>query len=245
MERERITTGVGSLPHENVREAVNFSLKFDIPFLPELPKLGDDMIDSVDNGKEPSCLTYFKEQIIRRQIEAVKIQVIGPVTFLVARYEKYKDVKNKEDVVVNKIGDFLYNMMHGLEAKETTLFLDEPALGSVSIDFQKLWEPIFGSFKVIPGVHCCGNMDWDVLFKSPLIEFISFDASQYDITSYPHYGNGKKVAWGIECKEDVKDFKKGDLIHFPCGMSPLKYKASECEPKLKMLQQIRKELLKV
>lgn len=93
-------------------------------------------------------------------------------------------------------------------------------------------------------MHCCWHMDWDILFKSPLIEYISFDASQYDVTSYPHYRGDKKIGWGMRGRKHVKDFKKGDLIHLPCGMSPLKYKTRDCEPKLKMLQQVRDELLK-
>jgi hypothetical protein len=244
MEREKITTGIGSLPYKNICQAVNHSLKYDIPFLPELPNLGDNMLDSVDKGREPSCLKEFKERVIKRNIETVKIQVVGPATFLDSRYGKYKNIEDASDATVNKICDQLYKITHGLETKEIILFLDEPVLASKSFDFQKLWEPIFKSFKVTPGVHCCANMDWDILFKSPLIKYISFDASCYDVTMYPHYRNDKKIGWGIENKGDVRDFKKGDLIHLPCGMSPWKYKAKDCESKLRMLQHVRNKLAK-
>ena len=41
------------------------------------------------------------------------------------------------------------------------LFLDEPALGHTGVNYKELWDTLFSNFKVIPGVHTCGNMDWD------------------------------------------------------------------------------------
>ncbi|MFH1065606.1 MAG: hypothetical protein V1734_03835 [Nanoarchaeota archaeon] len=42
-----IVTQIGSLPYDSVEKAVAYSLKHDIPFLPELPKLGDSMIQYI------------------------------------------------------------------------------------------------------------------------------------------------------------------------------------------------------
>lgn len=127
--------------------------------------------------------------------------------------------------------------MNGLDAGNIILFLDEPALGQVGFDYQQLWTPLFQSFDVTPGVHVCGNMNWDDLFSSE-VEIISFDASKYDITRYPGYRNSKRIAWGVETKEDVKDFQKGDLLTLPCGMSPKFYSTHDCEVSLDNLLKI-------
>ena len=56
MSKRKIVTQVGSLPYDDVDKAVEYSLRHDIPFLPELPKLGDAMLeisartDELDNG---------------------------------------------------------------------------------------------------------------------------------------------------------------------------------------------------
>ena len=131
--------------------------------------------------------------------------------------------------------------MNGLDADNVILFLDEPALGQVGFDYQQLWTPLFQSFNVTPGVHVCGNMNWDDLFSSE-VEIISFDASKYDITRYPGYRNGKRIAWGVETIEDVKDFQKGDLLTLPCGMGPKFYSTHDCEVSLGNLLKISTDL---
>lgn len=229
--KRRVITQIGSLPYEDVSQAVKYSLKHDIPFLPELPKLGDVMLDYIKNPGILSCLSAFKKY----QFSTVKIQCVGPATLIMSGYS--------EDGALARISEHIFAIIEGLKAEEIILFLDEPALGQAGFDFQSLWAPIFESFSVIPGVHCCGTMDWDVLFNSPIIEIISFDASQFDITRYPHYRGDKRIAWGIREREDVKDFQKGDLLTLPCGMSPPSYVVEDCNPVLGKLRQIAKELV--
>ncbi len=224
-------TQIGSLPYDNVNQAVEYSLKHGIPFLPELPKLEGFVLDWIKNPGNPSCLSEFA----RNKFTTVKIQCIGPATLVVCGY-------NKEEAV-ERVLKHVSVIAKKIEAKEMILFLDEPALGQAGFNFEDLWSSIFQSFPVIPGVHCCGNMDWDILFKSPVIDFISFDATQYDITKYPYYRNGKRIAWGIEKREDVKDFQNGDLITPPCGLSPLKYTVDDCVLILRKLQNISREFM--
>lgn len=230
--KRKVITQIGSLPYKDVSQAVKYSLKHDIPFLPELPKLGDAMLDYIKHHGKLSCLDEFK----KHQFEIVKIQCVGPATLIISGYS--------QEEALEKICEHISVIIKGLKAREIILFLDEPALGQLGFNFQELWAPIFETFKVIPGVHCCGNMDWDVLFKSPLIEIISFDASQFDITKYPCYRGDKRIAWGIKEAKDVRDFQKGDLLTLPCGMSPIKYTTKDCEPALKKLKRISKLLLK-
>lgn len=227
----KIITQVGSLPFEDVKEAVAYSLKHDIPFLPELPKKGDAMLEYIKTPGKLSCLGEFK----KHEFETVKIQCVGPATLTLGGYAG--------DVAVARILEHVTVVLDGLEAKETILYLDEPALGSSGINYKDLWEALFSSFNVIRGVHVCGNMDWDLLFDSD-IQIISFDASLFDLTKYSKYRSGKRISWGVKEAKDVKDFKAGDLITLPCGMGTPLYKAEDCEKSLKKLQDITEEVSK-
>ncbi|MEK6936089.1 MAG: hypothetical protein AABW67_04830 [Nanoarchaeota archaeon] len=229
MNNKKIITQIGSLPYRDIDEAVEYSLKHDIPFLPELQLRGDSMLEYIKNPGKLSCLDEFK----KHKYNTTKIQSIGPATLIISGYN--------EDEAIKRVYDHISAITDGLNAKEIILFLDEPGLGQVGFDYEKLWEPLFGSFNVISGVHTCGNMDWDKLFNSS-IDIISFDASKYDITKYFDYRNDKRISWGIEKKEDVKDFQEGDLLTLPCGMGPKMYKIEDCERSLKKLIKISDEM---
>lgn len=216
-------TQIGSLPYKDVRRAVSYSLKHDIPFLPELPKRGDAMLDYIKRPGQLSCLSAFKEQ----DFDVVKIQCIGPATLILAGYEA--------DEAITRILEHISAITNGLRAKKTMLFLDEPALGNAGFDFEEYWEAIFRTFTVMSGVHVCSNMDWDRLFSSKIIEIISFDASKFDITKYPGYRGDKRIAWGVRRKEDIKDFRSGDLLTLPCGMGTNLYKVRDCQRELRKL----------
>lgn len=227
MDRNKIVTQIGSLPYEDVDRAVTYSLRHDVPFLPELPKLGDAMLDYIERPGSLSCLETFKKKV--QGCEVVKIQCIGPATLILSGYDP--------DEAVGRACEHVAAVLDGLNTGETILFLDEPALGQAGFDYKQLWAPLFESFDVIPGVHICGNMNWDELFDSDL-EIISFDASQYDITRYPGYRNGKRISWGIKTRGDVKDFQEGDLLTLPCGMGPKVFSTDDCAICLDNLMEI-------
>jgi len=231
MSENGIVTQIGSLPYEDVQKAVQFSLRHDIPFLPELPRLGDAMMDYIKNPGKLSCLETFKKKVQGRPV--VKVQCVGPATLILAGYS--------EDDAISRACQHIEAVLDGLIADTIILFLDEPALGQAGFDYQRLWAPLFQSFNVTPGVHVCGNMNWDELFNSQ-VQIISFDASQYDVTMYPAYRNGKRIAWGIQNKEDVRDFQKGDLLTLPCGMGPKLYSTDDCEPCLSKLLKVAEEV---
>ncbi len=231
MSENGIVTQVGSLPYDDVEKAVEFSLRHDIPFLPELPKLGDAMMDYIKNPGSLSCLSTFKKKVEGRPV--VKVQCIGPATLILAGYS--------EDEAISRTCQHIEVILDGLNVGTIILFLDEPALGQAGFDYQRLWAPLFESFNVTPGVHVCGNMNWDELFNSQ-VQIISFDASQYDVTIYPAYRNGKRIAWGIQNRDDVRDFQKGDLLTLPCGMGPKLYSTDDCEPCLGKLLKVAKEV---
>ncbi len=225
--QKKIVTQIGSLPYEDVSEAVEYSLRHDIPFLPELPKLGDAMLDYIKRPGRLSCLRTFQERTAG--LEMVKIQCVGPATLILSGYS--------EDQAIARVCEHVAAVMAGLHVGRVILFLDEPALGQVGFDYKRLWSPLFDSFAVTPGVHVCGNMNWDDLFRSD-IEIISHDASRYDVTKYPAYRNSKRIAWGIQSREDVKDFREGDLLTLPCGMGPKFYSTADCDVSLKGLLEV-------
>ena len=227
MDERSIITQIGSLPYDNVKSAIEYSLRHDIPFLPELPKLGDSMLDYIKNPGRISCLELFTERT--RGIQTVKVQCIGPATLVLSGYS--------EDEAVSRVYEHVSSIVKNLDVGEIILFMDEPALGQAGFDYQVLWSAIFKTFKFTFGVHVCGNMNWDELFNSE-IDIISFDATQYDITKYPKYRSGKRIAWGIENKDDVKDFQKGDLLTGPCGMGIKFFDADDCVKRLNNLMEI-------
>lgn len=228
---KKIITQIGSLPYTDVGEAVAYSLKHDIPFLPELPKRGDAMLEYIKQPGRMSCLEEFK----KHQFETAKIQCIGPATLMLSGY--------KEDEAVQRICEHITALVDGLQAQEIILFLDEPALGQSGVNFRELWEALFASFNVVPGVHTCGNMDWDLMFDSCL-KIVSFDASKFDLTNYTKYRSGKRIAWGVEKAENIKDFQEGDLITLPCGIGSPIFKPEDCEPSLQKLQNITEKISK-
>lgn len=217
------------MPFEDVSEAVAYSLKHDIPFLPELPKMGDAMLEYVKSPGKLSCLAEFK----KHKFKTVKIQCVGPTTLMLGGYS--------EDEAIQRPLLHITAILDGLEAEEIILFLDEPALGQVGFDYKKMWDALFASFNVISGVHTCGNMNWDDIFDSN-IQIISFDASQFDITKYAKYRSGKRIAWGVQDAKDVKDFKVGDLVTLPCGMGTPLFKPEDCKKNLDKLNKITEEI---
>lgn len=229
--QRKIVTQIGSLPFDDVDQAVQYSLRHDIPFLPELPKRGDAMLEYAKEPGKLSCLRRFQECVAG--LDVVKVQCIGPATLILSGYS--------EDEAISRAYQHIAAILDGLQVGNVILFLDEPALGQVGFDYRRLWSALFESFPVTSGVHVCGNMNWDDLFRSE-IEIISFDASSYDITKYPAYRNGKRLAWGIQSGQDVRDFREGDLLTLPCGMGPKVYTPQDCDPSLQELQEIASNL---
>ena len=228
--KRQVTTQIGCLPYDDIDKAVEYSLQHDIPFLPELSKLGDAMMDYIERPGNMSCLDTFKERVSGRK--TVKVQCVGPATLILAGYD--------QDDAFSRAYQHIEALTNGLDAENIILFLDEPALGQAGFDYRQLWSPLFESFDVTSGVHVCGNMNWDELFGSE-IEIISFDASKFDITKYPGYRNGKRIAWGVEAAEDVKDFQEGDLLTPPCGMGPKFFNTVDCETVLGRLSEISRD----
>lgn len=258
---DRIITQIGSLPFKDVNLAIEYSLRHDIPFLPELPLLGDGILDYIKEPGKLSCLAEFA----KHQFSVAKIQCVGPATLIVNGLEEKEALK--------RISQHISAIYNCLQTEKTILFLDEPELGTagfdykargltesryremgfVPVEYEKLWQFIFGELdreiglgNTILGIHTCSNVDWNQLFASKTIEIVSFDSSKYGqrLLQAGGYRSDKKIAWGIETARDVGDFHAGDLITLPCGMTQLKYTVEDCKSELNKLKQIAKGLLK-
>ena len=116
--KKMITTQVGSLPYDDVDEAVEYSLRHDIPFLPELPKLGDAMMDYIKQPGSISCLETFKRKVAG--FETVKIQCVGPATLILGGYD--------QDEAFSRCGPCvgICNRIPGCWKIEPVLCLDSP-----------------------------------------------------------------------------------------------------------------------
>ena len=200
------TTQIGSLPYDNVNDAISFSMEHDIPFLPELPALGDAMLDYIQHPGRLSCVEAFWEAT--RDTRCVKVQSVGPVTLIQNGYT--------EDDALQLVYAHTERVLSGLTAR-VILFLDEPGLGYTGIDYEPLWGALFSAFDVESGVHVCGNADWDRLFTAS-ITYVSHDAATHDITIWPQYRREKRVAWGVTSRAQIRDARDGDLVTAPCGM---------------------------
>ncbi len=215
-------TQIGSLPCINYRFAVYYSLQHAVPFLPELSRKDIDggMLDWIEYPEKLRCLQKFK----KHKFLQVKMSCVGPLTL-------FQNGNYSTDEAVMKVIEGVNVLLNELQAEEIFFFLDEPALEGlvIDIDYESLWDTVFGQFEeynIDSTIHTCGNTDWGRLFKSN-IDMISFDASKHDITQFDYNRRGKKNAWGITDRAQVKDFQKGDLLTLPCGMSPLVYTTAE------------------
>ncbi len=241
----RVITGIGSLPHRTPEEAMEFSWKNDVPFLPELTvEKGEYLTNPVRAPGRLACLGLFKS----RKYDKVKIQAPGPATM-----SKLNGVRT--DTLVDKIREHIGIVLDGLKAEEVYLFLDEPDITVATEEYLGLWRRVYEGFRVVRGVHNCSPLvDWGDVLESDVVDIISFDASAHDITKdrgYRNNRNNKRVAWGVRRLANIKDFRDGDLLTTPCGMTYYRdarenrvfYTPEDCEARLRDLQDIRNFVL--
>lgn len=121
----KITTGIGSLPYIIPRRAVNHVMNnYDIPYPPELFNLRESMFEYIKNPDGLICSSLFKEEVKKRNISTVKIQVTGRVTLENCALRENRAI---EDLVPN-IPTYVNNCLDGLVAPEVIVFIDEPEL---------------------------------------------------------------------------------------------------------------------
>lgn len=258
-----LVTHIGSLPFYNedvnvsVKKAIDFTLKWPIPALPELTNHGDAMLTYIKDPGKLSCLEAFG----KHSFKLAKTECLGLVSCCADGYTV------KEAIV--KTGEHILAMANAIDTETLILFSDEPSLYKMDFTFElkKHYDEWLGNVRaieeltgktIIPGIHSCGDITerkelrrFDYLFQSD-IQIINVDAALYDITTYPLYNefrdNGGQIAWGVNfgdgkkaesfvpdqkkrienAKAQIKDFKEGDLLTPDCGMPPKFYNPRDC-----------------
>ncbi|MFC1670054.1 hypothetical protein ACFL20_06635 [Spirochaetota bacterium] len=157
----------------------------------------------------------------KKNLLSVKGQITGPLTLglitdiVDGKFAIYKpdlfDAIVKSSIMnskwqINKLKDIVDDVI---------IFLDEPSLSVIGSGFYSVDNDlILSSFNEIidgirdnggiPGMHCCGNADWDEMLKLGL-GIINFDASDESITDKFLNANnieeflekGSAIAWGV------------------------------------------------
>jgi hypothetical protein len=216
------TTGVGSLPFDDVDAAVDQVLAaYEIPFCPQLPRLEGDMVSEwlgADPGRCGWSPARDRERprawdtLLARLDErppghgVVKLQVTGPVT-LACALQRADGVSSRREALAlagelatwlaaNAGAQVRTLAERGLEA---LLVVDEPALHVFGTDdVDPVWDPLRACAPAW-GLHLCGPVPWaTVITARP--DVLSFDVSlaPVDVDALRRtVAGGTRLMWGV------------------------------------------------
>lgn len=147
------TTGIGSLPFNTTKEAVDYALSHDIAFLPQLPHLEGNMIKAC---KEKVCLCL--DEINSRPIKGpLKIQIPGPLS---------------SNLNIDTIVDYYHYLKSNLIHKDLIVFIDEPFFPKIINGHSEIVELIRNDHPI--GLHSCGHFNLADVISLDL-DFLSYD----------------------------------------------------------------------
>ena len=151
---------------------------------------------------------------------AVKGHVTGPLSWGMTVADQNKRAVLYDDVLGDAVPKLLKLKAAWQEknlqklSKNTIIFVDEPYMASYGSSVaagpfsspQKvaaMIDEVYDGIKGLKGLHCCGNTDWSIFFKTKL-DILNFDTYNYaeSLTLYPDevksfISRGGCVAWGI------------------------------------------------
>jgi methionine synthase II (cobalamin-independent) len=153
-------------------------------------------------------------------LQFVKGHITGPLTAGISfKDETGRDIVHNDvlfDAVVKGLSMKAAWQIQVLKqfGKPVIIFIDEPAMESLGSAFSAV-APEFVAEKLneiidvihelggIAGIHCCGNADWPMIFKTK-VDIVNFDAFGYmdRVLLYPgdikaFLNRGGSLAWGI------------------------------------------------
>jgi hypothetical protein len=206
------TTGVGSVPFDNISQAMTFVKECTIPYLPELKQ--ESMLTLLDNPlyfDQENWKTFVKEV---QSFDLVKVQITGPVTY---QYLK-KDFANYEEKLVKAFS----RIKNDLKNIPFILILDEPCL-TKSNDQTKLKTALeLLNYQEI-GIHCCDHFKISDV-KSLPIKYLSLDVSLFtDEKLFELHKQFTLIVgvnvelWPRICALPISNF----LVSPPCGLKNL------------------------
>ncbi len=184
-------------------------------------------------------LSYLETNRIVK-LTAIKGQVVGPISFGLSVSDEHGRpiIYNPEfaDVIEKGLAmkaiwqvKKFQQIPFFTHTPKPIIFFDEPylvSLGSayVNIAREEVIERLNGVIDetqrvgALVGVHCCGNIDWSILFETH-VNIINFDAYNYleNFMLYPHelksfLERGGIVAWGIVPSSNVCNDESCDSL---------------------------------
>lgn len=211
-----IITHVGSLPHLNIDDALNYTFKFDIPVLFTLPNLDknqfmqNELKAIVQNGI-PFHYNEFLRRAKEKKIRKIKYQLIGPVSF----YKIHPHIAFSPDHFAethNRVIKLL------LQDFELLYVVDEPCLKKYNKDQKKMLSDFYHTIVKTDNleifVHCCNDIDFKYLTDLAEIQFhldhSLFDSKDWPLINSPYIGIGKlaKINFMNGLSDDLDIFAK-------------------------------------
>jgi hypothetical protein len=219
------TTGVGSLPFDDPKEAAEYATSaYGLPFCPQLPRLEGDMITEwlgADPGRcgwsperdreRPRASDDWLEELGRRPPphRMVKLQVTGPATLACAleRSAGQRASRREAIALARELAQWLAanaSVQVGRLREmglATVLVVDEPALEVFGTEgIEQVWGPLRQPASVW-GLHFCCHVPWQIVERAEP-DLLSFDLSLDPIdqpaagTLRRHLGRNGWIAWG-------------------------------------------------
>jgi hypothetical protein len=198
-----VTTGVGSLPFTEPREAAAHAAgAYGLPFCPQLPRLEGDMVVewlggdpgrcgwSPDRDRErPAAWGVFTEAMAESPPEhrLAKLQVTGPATLATALEgpgQTHLAAEIATWLAANAAGQVRRLAELGLGA---VLVVDEPGLDGAGIADPMVWDPLRTAGAAAWGVHVCGPVPW------PLVDVLEPDLVSFDLVRHRPDAAGRSV----------------------------------------------------
>ncbi len=185
------TFAIGSLPFQNIDQAVTFHGRADIFTVPSLPQISADelMIQQALKGitkrtAGPSfsdfgmALSSSVQYALTHNIKTLKYQIASP--YLLALYQQ------ESDYVLEEIKSFIEIKVRFLEhylsslGLKLLLFFDCPHWGQQSVNLVAEELQWYSRFNFTWGIHCCSDAPWEVVVSNTQVlsldAFISLDS---------------------------------------------------------------------
>jgi hypothetical protein len=223
------TTGIGSLPHLKKTDAIEFSFKHDIPFLPQLTSLGENMIEQALSPLDPRqshlALDSFLEKAHTLNSTSLKIQIAGPNT-----------CQTSENPILKTIFKFVKILDEN--KLKPIIFIDEPCTMSDSVALQNIFDEI-NNAGFQSGLHSCNHFSLSTIKKFK-INFLSYDSNIMNIKNSEFL---KTHIVGVdpilnrpdEINQVLASYHDDIILSYSCGLA--KYTEDQCEQILNGLNQ--------
>lgn len=195
------TTGIGSLPFTDKDEAINFSLHHDLPFVPELTALDEQM--HLRNSD------ILLEMCMHLSHKKLKNQILGPATFIKLTG---KSLNNYHEYFRENI-----KFHCDLRSKFNIIFflqIDEPIL-LTNTEYKNYYLALLKELtlsKIFPILHTCQKLPNDFEFPAFNHPYLAIDTQLN-----PTYAlNDMLLVEGFDPRKN-KRISQAEYVSFTCG----------------------------